>query len=86
LVEALACIGVMESSEAAQVLALQLGYFNSRMERNGEFDEEVTLGVISALGELGDKLAYDQLLYISQLPYPYEIQTAAKEALSRLKW
>jgi HEAT repeat protein len=84
--EAVACLGAMGSSEAAQVLALHLGFLNSRMERNGEFDEAVTLGTVQALGAIGDKIAFDYLLYISYLPYPEGIQNAAKEALNRLKW
>jgi hypothetical protein len=84
--EAIACLGAMGSSEGAQALALQLGLLNSRMERNGEFDDAVTLGAVEALGEIGDKLAFDYLLYIGYLPYPEQIQIAAKEALSRLKW
>jgi hypothetical protein len=85
-VEAIACLGVMGSSEAAEALALQLGFLNSRMERNGEYDDAVTLGAVQALGEIGDKVAFDYLLYISYLPYPERIQNAAKEALNRLKW
>lgn len=86
VVEAIACLGAMGSSEAAQVLALHLGFLNSRMERSGEYDDAVTLGVIQALGEIGDKIAFDYLLYISYLPYPEGIKDAAKEALNRLKW
>jgi HEAT repeat protein len=85
-VETIACLGAMGSSEAAQVLALQLGFLNSRMERNGEFDDAITIGAVKALGEIGDKIAFDYLLYISYLPYPERIQDAAKEALNQLKW
>jgi hypothetical protein len=84
--EAIACLGAMESSEAAQVLALQLGFINSQMERINEFDEVLTLAIVRALGEIGDKVAFDHLLYISYLTYPESIQTAAREALNRLKW
>jgi HEAT repeat protein len=84
--EAIACLGAMESSEAAQVLALQLGFINSQMERINEFDEVLTLAIVKALGEIGDKIAFDYLLYISYLTYPESIQIAAKEALNRLKW
>jgi hypothetical protein len=86
VVEAVACLGAMGSSEAAQVLALHLGFLNSRMERNGEYDDAVTLGVVQALGAIGDKIAFDYLLHISYLPYPEQIKDAAKEALNRLKW
>jgi len=86
LLEAIACLGVMGSSEAAQALALQLGYFNSRCESTGDYDEAVVLALITALGELGDKSAFDYLLYISYLNYPDKIQAAAREALNQLKW
>jgi hypothetical protein len=86
LLEAIACLGAMGNSESAQVLALQLGYFNSQKERNGESDEVVVLALVQALGELGDKVAFDYLLYISYLKYPERIQAAAREALNRLKW
>ncbi|MDR1374373.1 MAG: hypothetical protein LBJ24_05310 [Treponema sp.] len=83
---AIACLGAMGSSGAAQVLALQLGYLNSRMERSGSFDGAVILEVVNALGEIGDKAAFDSLLYISYLNYPEQIQAAARNALNRLKW
>ncbi|MDR2257714.1 MAG: hypothetical protein LBE14_01045 [Treponema sp.] len=86
LVEAVNCLGAMGSSDAAQALALQLGLLNSQTEQNGSFDEAVTLAVIQALGAIGDKAAFDHLLYISYLSYPEHIQAAAREALAHLKW
>jgi HEAT repeat protein len=86
LVEAVNCLGAMGSSDAAQALALQLGLLNSQTEQSGVFDEAVTLAVVQALGSIGDKSAFDYLLYISYLPYPEPIQAAAREALARLKW
>jgi hypothetical protein len=86
LLEAMACLGAMDTSEAAQVLSLQLGYVNSQAEKNGAYDEAVILALIDALGHIGDKAAFDYLLYISYLNYPEQIQTAAREALNRLKW
>ncbi|MHC6204065.1 hypothetical protein ACYULU_12830 [Breznakiellaceae bacterium SP9] len=84
--EAIRAVGAMGNSEAAQLLALQLGFFNSQTERNASVDTAVTLAVINALGEIGDKIAFDYLLYISYLSYPEQIQNAAKEALNQLKW
>jgi hypothetical protein len=86
LLEAIACLGVMRNSEAAGTLAMQLGYLNSRAESSNEYDEAVVLALINALGELGDKAAFDSLLYISYLNYPDKIQSAAREALNRLRW
>ena len=84
--EAIACLAVMESTEAAQSLTLQLAFINSQTERTGEYDEDVILAIISALGELGDQVAFDHLLYISFLNYPDRIQASAREALNRLRW
>jgi HEAT repeat protein len=85
-IEAIACLGAMESSEAAQVLSIQLGLLNSQTEQSGSFDEAVMLAAINALGNIGDKTAFDYLLYIGYLSYPDRIQSAAKEALAKLKW
>jgi hypothetical protein len=63
-----------------------MGYINAQMERYGNFDDSITLEAVNALGRIGDKVAFDHLTYISYLPYPEQIQNAAKEALSRLKW
>jgi hypothetical protein len=76
----------MESAEAAQALALQLGFANAQTEKSRIYDESLILAVIKAIGTIGDKSAFDQLLYVSYLSYPEHIQAAAKEALSHLKW
>lgn len=86
LLEAIHCLGAMGSSDAAQALALQLGFLNSQTERSGEFDDAITMAVVNALGVIGDKSAFDHLLYISYLSYPEHIQAAAREALAHLKW
>jgi hypothetical protein len=86
LLEAIACLAVMRTTEAAHALALQLGYYNAQTEKTGSYDEAVILSLINALGELGDKAAFDCLLYIGYLNYPDKIQASAREALNRLKW
>jgi hypothetical protein len=86
LLEAVNCLGAMGNSESSQVLALQLGYINSQTERGGIFDEDLILALIHALGEIGDKVAFDYLLYIGYIDYPERIQAAARESLNRLKW
>ena len=58
----------------------------SQTEKTGEYDEETVLALINSLGELADKAAFDNLLYIGFLNYPDKIQAAAREALNRLKW
>jgi hypothetical protein len=92
LLEAIACLAVMDSSDAAQALSLQLGYQNSQFERTekdgalGEYDESLVLGLITALGRLADKIAFDNLHYVEYLDYPERIKAAAREALYNLKW
>jgi hypothetical protein len=85
-IEAIALLGAVGNSEAALVLGLQLGLINARTERTGEYDEEITQAIVQALGLIGDKAAFDHLLIIDNLPYHENIQAAAREAVSRLKW
>lgn len=84
--EAISCLGAMGTPEAARVLSLQLGYFNLQMEQSGEYDDRIIPEAIKALGELGDKVAFEHLITIGYLSYPEHIQNAAREAIVRLKW
>jgi hypothetical protein len=84
--EAVACLGAMGSTEAAQALALNLQLINAQTEQGAPFDEEILLASISALGELGDKAAFDYLLQIGYLQYTDAVKRAAKEALLKLRW
>jgi hypothetical protein len=84
--EAIACLGAVGNSDAALALVLQLGLINARMEKAKTFDPEITLAIVRALGLIGDKAAFDQLLDVRNLPYPENIKAAAKESIDRLKW
>ncbi|MDR2446465.1 MAG: hypothetical protein LBD58_04105 [Treponema sp.] len=86
LIEAIACLGAMRTPEAAQILAIQLGLFNSQAEQTGSFDEDILLATIGALGDIGDKIAFDYLFYVDFLSYSNGVKTAAKTALAKLKW
>jgi hypothetical protein len=92
LLEAVACLAVMDSSNAAQALSLELGYLNSQFERaqedavRSEDDEALVLAVIKALGELRGKAAFDNLHYVAYLDYPENIKAAAREALNNIRW
>ncbi|MDR3191843.1 MAG: hypothetical protein LBT87_02120 [Treponema sp.] len=86
LIEATAWLGNLKSSQAALALALQLGFYNSQTERTGEYDEDLVLALVTALGNTGDKIAFDYLLYVGYLAYPESIQIAARDSISRLKW
>ena len=84
--EAIACLGAMGSTEAAQALALYLQLINAQTEQGSPFDEDILLATIGALGELGDKAAFDYLLQIGYLQYTEAVKRAAKDALLKLRW
>ena len=85
-IEAIACLGAVGNSDAALALILQLGLINARTARTGSYDPEITQAIVQALGRIGDKAAFDQLLDVRNLSYPENIQTSAKEAIDRLRW
>ena len=86
LLEAVACLGAMGSTEAAQTLALHLQLINAQTEQGSPYDESLVLAVIEALGELGDKAAFDYLLQMGYLQYNDTIKRAARDALVKLRW
>lgn len=69
-----------------QVFSSYLDFLNKGMEQNNPPDQAVVLSVINALGELGDKNAFDCLLYVTYLNYPENVIQEAKIALAKLKW
>ncbi|MDR0556416.1 MAG: hypothetical protein LBG43_00890 [Treponema sp.] len=85
-IEAIACLGAMRTPESAQILAIQLGLSNSQAEQTGDFDEDILLATIIALGDIGDKVAFDHLFYVDFLSYSNEVKAAAKTAMAKLKW
>lgn len=84
--EAIALLGAMGTSEAAQALALYLQLINTETEQGKSFDEQITLAIVNNLGRLGDKAAFDYLLYIGYLQYPESVKKAARDALQKLHW
>lgn len=86
LLEAIALLGAMGSTEAAQALAQYLQIINSETEQGKNFDEQITLAVVGNLGLLGDKTAFDHLLYIGYLQYPESVKRAARDSLQKLRW
>jgi hypothetical protein len=65
---------------------LYLDSLNKEMEKGTVPSKQVVLAVITALGGLGDKTAFDYLLYVTYLEYPEEVIAAARDALAKLKW
>jgi hypothetical protein len=86
LLEAIQCLASMESVDAAVVLSLNLNLANSRMEFSGDYDADITIALIQALGGLRYKASYDSLNYVGFLSYPEDVKNSAREALKRLDW
>lgn len=80
------CMGAMGTTEAAQALSIFLGLLNSDTEQKKGYNEELMLTVIQALGDLGDKSAFDYLLYVGYLDYTETVKKASRDALARLAW
>ncbi|MBP7264177.1 MAG: hypothetical protein KBB32_08380 [Spirochaetia bacterium] len=84
--ESIALLGAMGTQEAAQALSLYLQLINTETEQGKSYDEQITLAVVNNLGLLGDKNAFDYLLYIGYLQYPDSVKRAARDALQKLRW
>lgn len=76
----------LSSKEAVKVFVTYLESLNAEMNNGKVPSVTIVSALISALGDLGDKLAFDCLLYTTYLNYPEEIITQARSALSSLKW
>jgi hypothetical protein len=84
--EAISCLGAMGSTEASQSLSIYLQLVNAQTEQGLPYDEDVLLAVISSLGDLGDKAAFDYLLQIGYLQYSEKVKKAARESMLKLRW
>ncbi|WP_296332348.1 hypothetical protein [uncultured Treponema sp.] len=80
------------SQALAQSLTDMLSECNGKVEQAGKDGnasmpaKSVVLALISALGELGDKTAFDTLLFVTYLSYPLDVIDAAKASLAKLNW
>ncbi len=86
LLEAVAALGSMGTHQAAVRLTQYLMRLNSYVEKSQPYDQQVALAVITNLGRLGDKAAFDDLMYAQYLGYSSTIKEAARQALEKLKW
>ena len=55
-------------------------------EKGKGYDEQAVLGIIAALGTLGDKVGFDDLMYTQYVNYSAAVKKAARTALEKLKW
>ena len=72
--------------DAVAPLISYLEELNSRTENGNKVASEIALAVINTLGAIGDKSAFDSLLAVTYLNYEESVLTAAREALSGLRW
>lgn len=79
-------MGALGTTESAQALSIFLGLLNSETEQKKTYNEQLMLAIIKALGDLGDKTAFDYLLYVGYLDYPETVKKASRDALARLQW
>jgi hypothetical protein len=86
LIPVIKCMGAMGTTDSAQALSIFLGLLNSETEQKKTYNEQLMLAVIQALGDLGDKTAFDYLLYVGYLDYPETVKKASRDALARLQW
>ena len=85
-IEVINCLTSLSSSESVNALSGYLSELNEQVEKNSVLNQEVVLALIKSLGVLGDKSAFDNLLYVTYLNYPEEIKNAARDSLAKLKW
>jgi hypothetical protein len=87
LIEIIDCLTSLATSETGKALTDYLGILNGLTEKTGTYDEVLLLSVIRSIGKLGEKSAFDNLLYVILYQgYSEKIISASKEALAKLNW
>jgi hypothetical protein len=86
LLDAIGSLGAMNTHDAAARLTQYLVLVNSYTEKNKGFDERIVMAIVTNLGALGDKVAFDDLMYTQYLSYSPSVKKAARSALDKLKW
>ncbi|MBD5433563.1 MAG: hypothetical protein HDR35_04630 [Treponema sp.] len=83
---AIKCVERISSRKSVKIFTDYMTQMNKAQEEKEFPSKTVALAIIDALGSLGDKSAFDCLLYVTYLDYPEEVTSAARNALTRLKW
>lgn len=86
LLDAIGELGAMNTHEAAVRLTQFLVLMNSYTEKGKAYDDQIVFAVLTNLGLLGDKVAFDDLMYTQYLNYSTGVKKAARAALDKLKW
>ena len=82
----ISCLRNIAPLNAVTPLIAYLEELNGRTEAGKQVSAEVILAVINTLGAIGDKASFDSLLAVTYLNYEESVLTAAREALSELRW
>jgi hypothetical protein len=86
LLDAIGEVGSMATHESAVRLTQYLVLINSYTEKGKAYDDQIVFAVLTNLGALGDKVAFDDLMYTQYLNYSTGVKKAARAALDKLKW
>lgn len=85
-IEVIDAVAKLSPIESSQKLSKYLSDLNGKKEKNNAPSNSVVKAVISSLGSLGNKQAFDALLATTYLDYPDDIVALARDSLARLKW
>ncbi|MCI6188226.1 MAG: hypothetical protein MR739_13835 [Spirochaetia bacterium] len=80
------CLSNVSPVDAVIPLTAYLEELNRQKENETDVSSAIVLSVIKILGAIGDKSAFDSLLAVTYLDYDESILSAARKALSGLRW
>lgn len=80
------CLSNVSPVDAVIPLTAYLEELNRQKENETDVSSVIVLSVIKTLGAIGDKSAFDSLLAVTYLDYDESILSAARKALSGLRW
>lgn len=80
------CLSNVSPVDAVIPLTAYLEELNRQKENEMNVSSAIVLSVIKTLGAIGDKSAFDSLLAVTYLDYDESILSAARKALSGLRW
>ena len=80
------CLCNVSPVDAVIPLTAYLEELNRQKENETDVSSAIVLSVIKTLGAIGDKSAFDSLLAVTYLDYDESILSAARKALSGLRW
>lgn len=80
------CLSNVSPVDAVIPLTAYLEELNRQKENEMDVSSAIVLSVIKTLGAIGDKSAFDSLLAVTYLDYDESILSAARKALSGLRW